>query len=110
MPLRTNDFQAAQFCHAFAQLNIRTTASHVGRNRNRTHLTGQCNNFRFLRMIFRIQHLMFHALALEQPAQFLRFVNRNRTNQNRLSLFMRLQNVLYHSAELARLCPVNHIL
>ena len=110
MTFRTDDFQTTQLCNAFAQLNVRTTAGHVCRNRNCAHLPCQCNDFRFLCMIFCIQHLMLHALHLQQLAQCFGFFDCNRTNQYRLSLFVCRNNISYHRAEFARLGTIHNII
>ena len=50
--------------HAFAKLNVRTTAGHIRSNCYGTFLTGILNNFSFFSMLFRIENHMGNAFAL----------------------------------------------
>ena len=88
MSFRTDDLQAARFLRGIIQLNIRTTARHVRGNGYCPVHTGIRNDFRFQLMELRVQYLMRDSLPFQKPAQLLGSLNRNRTNQYRLSLCM----------------------
>ena len=106
----TDDLQTTQFGNTFAQLDIRTTTCHVCRNGNSIFLTCQCNDFRFLCMIFRIQYLMLDAFHFQHFAQYFGFFDGYCTNQYRLTFFMSLHDITNHCTEFACFCAVNHIL
>ena len=58
MPLRSNNHQTAQLGNTFAQLDIRTTAGHVGSNGNGPGLSGLSDNLSFHLMKLGIQYFM----------------------------------------------------
>jgi len=66
MTFRTDDFQTTQLCNAFAQLNVRTTAGHVCRNRNCSNLTGICDNLCLKFMELCIQYFMWNSTFFQQ--------------------------------------------
>ena len=71
------------------QLNIGTTACHVGCDGNGTMHTCICNDLSLQLMELRIQYLMRDALSSEACClRVLGSLDRDRTNQNRLSLRM----------------------
>ena len=61
--LRTEDMETSQFCYPLAQLDVRTAAGHVGRDRHLTRLAGLGDNLRLALMIFCIQHVVFDPRA-----------------------------------------------
>ena len=69
MTLRTNNLKASQLSDSFAQFDIRTTARHIRRNRNCSHLTRIRDNLRLKLMELGIQHLMRNILLLQHSAQ-----------------------------------------
>src|SRR5262249_23527696 len=54
MTLRADDIQTAFLRNTETKFNVRAAAGHVGRNRNRTALTGATHNLGFLPVIFRV--------------------------------------------------------
>ena len=65
-PFGSISFLPRQHFQIAAQLNIRTAAGHIGRDRHRTGAPGLGNDGRFLFMVARIQHLMRDVLLLQQ--------------------------------------------
>ena len=65
MTLRTDDLKTACCLSFVVQLNIGTTAGHVGCDRNRSMLSGLCNDLCLLLMELCIQHVMFYAAFAE---------------------------------------------
>ena len=110
MAFCADDLQPAQFFHAFAQLDVRTTAGHIGGDGNSASLARQRNDLRFLGMVFRIQHLMLDAFHFQHPAQLFGFINGDGANQYRLALFVCFLDLSDYSTEFARFCAVNHVL
>ena len=62
MTLCTDDLQTTDLSCDVIQLNIGTTACHVGRNGNRSVYTGIGNDFCFQFMELGVQYLMRNAL------------------------------------------------
>ena len=54
MPFRTDDGQTAQFADTLAQLDIGTTAGHVGCDRHRPLLACLFDDLRFACMVLRV--------------------------------------------------------
>ena len=109
MTLGTDDFQTACCLCFFIQLDIRTTACHVGCNGNRTVNTGICNNFRFQLVELCVQHLMLNAFPAQHAGKLFGCFDRNRTYQNRLSLCMCFLDRFHDGVKLFFLCLVNRI-
>ena len=59
--LRTDDHQTSQFGHAFSQFDIRTTTSHIRRNRYCSPLSGLSNDLSLHLMEFSVQNFMGNA-------------------------------------------------
>ena len=88
MPLRADDFEAARrFCF-IVQLDIRTTACHVGGNRHRSVHAGIRHDLRLQFMEFGVQHFMRDAFFPEKAAEFFGSFDCDRTYQHRLFLCM----------------------
>ena len=96
MALRTDDLKAAQFLGFLIQLNIRTTARHIGGNGHGSVDTGICYDLSLQFMELGVQHLMLDAALVQHLAKQLGSLNCNGTNQHRLALFIRLCNFLNH--------------
>ena len=69
MTLRTDDLKAAQCLGFLVQLNIRTTARHVGGNGNRAVDTCVCYDFSLQLMELGIQYFMGNSLFSQHLAQ-----------------------------------------
>ena len=94
MSLRADDLEPAERGNAFAQLDIGTTASHVGRDRDRSALTGLRDNIRLTLMELGVQDGMWDAAALQHRADMLGILYRDRADQYRLTLCVRLDDIL----------------
>ena len=88
MTLGTDDLQSAGGSRFIIQLDIRTTACHVGSDGYRTVYTGISYDLCFQFMEFCIQYLVLDATLGQHSAQFLTGFDRDRTYQYRLSLCM----------------------
>ena len=58
MAFRTQDEEAAEVGYAFAQLDVRSTARHVGGDGDGSALAGLRHDFRFALVVFGVQHFM----------------------------------------------------
>ncbi len=57
--------EAAEFGDAFTQLDVRTTTGHVGGDRHGGAMSGTGDDFSFLAVILRIEHVVRDLLQLE---------------------------------------------
>ena len=110
MALRTDNLKTAQCLGFLVQLNIRTTASHVGGNGNRTVDTCICYDFGLQLMELGIQHFMGNSLFSQHLAQKLGSLNGNGTHQNRLSLLMCFLHLIHNCFVFFFLCLIYSIL
>ena len=108
--LRTDNLQSACRLRLCIQLNIRTTACHVGSDGNCPMNTRICYNLRLQLMELRIQHLMLDAALVQHSAQLFTGFNGNGTNQHRLSLRMCLLHCIHNCIQLLRFCFIYCIL
>ena len=118
MTLGTNDMETAQSLNLrghrcvrriTTKNNVDTTTSHVGGKRNSTLTTGLSDNFSFLFVVFSVQHLVRHARGAQKLGQQFVLINRHRTDQNRLALFMALLHFLHDCEPLPFLGAINTI-
>ena len=109
MALRTDDLQSSGFPRIIIQLDICTTARHVGSNGHRSVYTCISYDFRFLLMILGIEHVMLDSLSLEHSAQELRYFDRDRTDEHRLSFGMCPLYFLYYCFIFFFLCLIYSI-
>src|SRR5664280_1093141 len=72
MSLRADDGKTSGFYNALAQLDVRTTTSHVGSDGNRSGNTGCEYNLCFFLVQLGIQHIVLNILTLEHTAQQFR--------------------------------------
>ena len=86
MALRADDEEAAEFRHTLAELDIRTAACHVRRDRHGALLAGACNDLGFLLVEFRVEHVVRDAVLLEDGAELFRLRDRRRADEDRLPL------------------------
>ena len=68
MALCTDDLQTACLSGHIVQLNIRTTAGHIGGNGNSTRLTGMGYDLSLHLMELGIQYLVLDAFAFQHAA------------------------------------------
>ena len=100
MTLGTDDLQSAQLLNAFTQLDIRTTAGHVRCDGDMSHQTCIRDDLSLELMELGIQHLMLHALLLQQLGQFFGRIDIYRTDQHRLTLLVGLNHILDDGVQL----------
>ena len=65
------NIQAAEFCHPFAQLDVRPTARHIGGDRDRVLLPCTGDDLGLLAVVLGIENTVRNLLALEHAAQQL---------------------------------------
>ena len=101
MPLRTEHVEAAELAYLVVDLDVDAAAGHVRRDRDRANLAGVLDDLGLPRMFLRVQHLVRDALPLQQLAQILGGLDRDRADQNRLALLMTLLDVAATASNLA---------
>ena len=77
-----------------AKHDVGAAARHVRCDGNRAEFTGLCNDFGFFFMVLGIQDRVRDAALFQQRRQILTLLNGYRTDQNRLSLFMTLGDLI----------------
>ena len=92
-----------------AEENVGAATRHVGRDRHGALLTGLRDDFRFLLMIFGIEHIVFHAVTLEVAGEPFGFFDRNRADQHRLSALVALLDLFDDRVELFLLGSIDDI-
>ena len=68
MTFRTDDLQSARFPGRVVQLDIRTTAGHIGRDGHSAVDTGLSDDLGLQLMEFRIQHVVLDSFFLQHTA------------------------------------------
>ena len=84
-----------------AQKNIGTTTCHVGCDSDRTLTTSLSDNLRLALMELSVQNVMLNATLRKNARNTLGIVNRNGTDQHRLTILVTLFNVSYNSLKLS---------
>ena len=110
MTLCTDDLQTACCPRVFIQLDIRTTACHVGSDRHRAVDTGIRYDLRLKLMVLGVQDVVLDAFLLQHLAQELRHLDGDRTDQHRLAGGMSLLDCLNDSSVFLFLCLIYGIL
>ncbi len=110
MALRADDKKAAGSLGLVVELDIRTTACHVCRDRHRAVLAGMGNDFRLDFMVLRVQDVMLDTGFSEHAGQQFRCLNCDGADQNRLPFGMRFLNSFHNRVEFLLLGFVNGIL
>ena len=110
MTLGTDDLQSAGGSRFIIQLDIRTTACHVGSDGYRTVYTGIGYDLCFQFMEFCIQYLVLDAALGQHSAQFLTGFDSDRTYQYRLSCGVCFLYRIHDSVQLLSLRLVYSIL
>src|SRR2546427_417310 len=95
-------FCSSTFFWAFSIWPERIFASpgHVRRDRDGADLTGVLDDLRLARVLLRVQDVVRHTLALQELAQVLRRLDRDRADEHRLALLVALFDVRDHGGEL----------
>ena len=86
MALRADDEEAAEFRHALTELDIRTAACHVRRDRHGALLAGARDDLCFLLVELGVEHVVRDAILPEDGAEFLRLRDGGRADEDRLPL------------------------
>ena len=84
-----------------AQQDVRAAAGHVRRDRDGALAARLRDDLGFLLVVFRVEHLVLDAAALEHRAQLLGLLDRDRADQHRLALFVVLDDVFDDGVEFA---------
>ena len=92
--------QTTQRARFLAQLDIGTTAGHIGRDRHRADLSGLRDDLSLSRMVLRIQHLMRDMHLSEHAADQLTGLDRDRADQHRLPFLMQFLDLVCQCLEL----------
>ena len=90
MSLRSEDMEASEFGHPFAQFDVRSASGHVGRDGHLSGLTGLGDDLRLPFMIFCIQNVVFDPRPGQVFAQKFRFFDGNRSHEDRSLGLMQL--------------------
>ena len=110
MPLRTDDHKPSCGPGFLIQLDIRTTARHVGCDGNRPVDTGVGYDLGLHLVELRIEHLVFYAAPFQQAAQLFRSIDIDGAHQHRLSFGMRLLHRRHDGAQLLFPCLIYTVL
>ena len=86
MALRADDEEAAELRHALTELDIRTAACHVRRDRHGTLLAGARDDLCFLLVELGVEHAVRDAILPEDGAELLRLRDGGRADEDRLPL------------------------
>ena len=109
VPLCADDLQAACLSRILIQLDIRTTASHVGSDRHRAVYTRVSDDLSLLLMVFGVQHIVLDAFFFKHFAEKFRHLYGDRTHQDRLSCGMGFFHRLHNSFVLFCFCLVYRV-
>ena len=109
MPLCADDLQTARCTRFLIQLDIRTTSRHIGSDRHRAVQSGICHDLRFHLMVFRIQDIVLDPLFFQHLTEQFRYLDRDRTDQNRLSGRMCTDHFVHDRTIFLRFCLVDRI-
>ena len=109
MALGTDDLQTSGGSGLLVQLDIRTTAGHVGGNGHRSCGTCLGHDLRLQLMELGVQHLVLYALPAQHIAEKLGGLDGDGTHQHRLILLMSFLDLPDHSPELLFLGHVNRV-
>ena len=85
--------------HVATQLDISATARHVGRDCDRTQLTGVGDDLRLLLVLAGVQDVVRDAFGIQQLRKIFGFVDGCSTHKDRLTLFMGRLDFFDHTSE-----------
>ncbi|MPM84606.1 hypothetical protein SDC9_131679 [bioreactor metagenome] len=100
MPRTADHEQSAHIHHAGAQLDVGTTARHVGGHRDRAFLTGPGHDLGLVLMVFGVEHVVRNVNPFEHAAQNFGIFNRDGAQQHRLPLLVPSDHLIHDSVEL----------
>ncbi len=81
-----DDVKSAEFSNSRRKFDIRSPARHVGRNGDRSHVSGAGNDFGFLLVEFGVEDGVRNLRTLEHPGERFRRFHRSGADENRLAL------------------------
>ena len=110
MTLCTNDLQTAGCSCLVIQLDIGTTAGHVGSDGNCPMLSGFCDDLRLHLMILCVQHVMTDAASFQHAGKQFTGFDRDGANQDRLTNLVCLTDRIDHGFEFFFLGFIHRIL
>ena len=100
MTLRADNLQTTNLFNAFSELDVRSSSGHICRNRDSAPFSGFRNDFRLALMKLCIENVMItQSFFLKTLTEFLRRLNADCADQNRLSLFMGRADILYNCGD-----------
>ena len=94
MSLRADDLKSAGSFRFFVELDIRTTARHIRRDRDSAVLTGLGDDLSFHLVELGVQYIVLDPLSAKHLGDILGDLDRDRADEDRLALFMRFLNSL----------------
>ena len=109
MALSADDLETPELGNAFTQLDIGTTAGHVGGDGNCPHLTCFGNDLGLEFMELGIEDVMLDPFGLQDLTDLLRTLDRGGTHQNRLALGVGFLDLGNDSIDLFFMGHVDHI-
>src|SRR5260370_6272910 len=91
------------------QHDIGTTAGHVVRNGDCTAAPRLGDNLRLTLVVFRVEHVMWHALFIEEIGKVFRGLNGGSTNQDRYACFVLDFDLFNYGVEFRAGCAVDQV-
>src|SRR5439155_14190139 len=98
--LRAEHIEPAELGDSFTKLDVDAAAGHVRRDRDRVRLAGVLDDLALPLVLLRVQDVVRDAAPLEQLREVLRFLDRDRADEDRLALLVALDDVVDDGVEL----------
>ncbi len=98
--LGAEHIQAAGIDDALAELDVDAAAGHVGRDRERALLAGVLDDLGLALVLLGVQHVVLHAVPLEETREHLADLHRDRADEHRLTLLVARDEVVDDGREL----------
>ena len=110
MALRTDDRQTSGCLHFGRELDVGTTAGHVGGDGHLTRASGFGHDLGLQCVLLGVEYVVLDAAQFEHAAQQLRDLDRRRTDQHRTALAHEPHDLLDHGVVLLALGLVDQVL
>ncbi len=94
MSFRAENKEAALFAHAFAELDVCSTACHVCRDGHSAFLPCRSHNFSFPFMLFRVEYTVSDLFGPEHSREGFRYLDACRSNKDRLAFFLQVRDLV----------------
>src|SRR2546425_5714453 len=107
--LGTDDVQSPDVRDAWTQDDVGSTTRLVGADVARGGLPRLCDNRRLALVLLRVQDVVLHAAFLEHAREALRFLDRDRADQDWSPLFVHLRDLIDDRLELGLLAFVDDV-